>query len=420
MIFTPNEEEQKILNEIQKIYSINESTVIRVTRTMVEKSIIDDGPYLPGIIKSAFGKDLTALEPGTEKWKLPLLFILNGSCRTLGLSFYRAKTRGDRRFSIENIKGQVADGVLKPGDLIYFSVKNGKDGEKNTFFAVNLTSGSPSPAYLRKVLGLDPIQEALQKLLPKAREVVDAGWIPNSKGSGPVAPKDCGDTLESLLGIETNNRSNADYNGLIELKTKTSKGTRDTLFTLKPSFEGTPVAEAEPKDRSRVHAFERMYGYESDKHPGMASLYVTIGPKSAPQNNQGLFLAVDEKALRVNLMAKREGSKAHVAAFWTFDSLSKELKEKHPSTLWFVAKSRKTGDTAEFNYTDIEFTRTPIFSAFLQMVESGEITYDWRGYTTWKGKYSGKNHGNAWRIKDEYRCLLFGTISIVVGGKKAS
>lgn len=50
----------------------------------------------------------------------------------------------------------------------------------------------------------------------------------------------------------------------------------------------------EPNDRSRVSAFARLYGYDSDKHPNSSSLYITIGSADYPQNNQGFFLEVDE------------------------------------------------------------------------------------------------------------------------------
>ena len=50
---------------------------------------------------------------------------------------------------------------------------------------------------------------------------------------------------------------------------------------------------------------------------------------------------------------------------------------------------------------------------FLSLIKSGIITYDWRGYTSKTGKYSGKNHGNAWRIKPNEKAELFGEIEKV-------
>ena len=64
----------------------------------------------------------------------------------------------------------------------------------------------------------------------------------------------------------------------------------------------------------------------------------------------------------------------------------------------------------QFKYNEIEFSRAPQFTTFLSLIKSGKVTYDWRGYTTGKGKYSGKNHGNAWRIKPNAKEELFGEI----------
>ncbi|HEL8858865.1 TPA: restriction endonuclease, partial [Listeria monocytogenes] len=57
-----------------------------------------------------------------------------------------------------------------------------------------------------------------------------------------------------------------------------------------------------------------------------------------------------------------------------------------------------------------DLSREPQFTTFLSLIETGGITYDWRGFTTPSGKYQGKNHGNAWRIKKKYRNLLFGSV----------
>ena len=92
------------------------------------------------------------------------------------------------------------------------------------------------------------------------------------------------------------------------------------------------------------------------------------------------------------------------------DRLKERLLKKHPATLWINAISRKENDIYQFNYTDVEFSRSPQFTTFLSLIEEGYITYDWRGYTTKSGKYSGKNHGNAWRINPKYKQNLFGSI----------
>ena len=131
-----------------------------------------------------------------------------------------------------------------------------------------------------------------------------------------------------LLGIKTNNRNDADYEGVIEVKSKGGSRTLDTLFTLRPHFEGTAIAEYEKNDRQRVSAFARLYGYDSDKHPGYSSLYITIGSSDAPQNNQGFFLDVDEENSRVNLKKiDATTNRSETTAFWLFDELKEQLDE---------------------------------------------------------------------------------------------
>ena len=90
-----------------------------------------------------------------------------------------------------------------------------------------------------------------------------------------------------------------------------------------------------------------------------------------------------------------------------------QLYKKHPSTLWVKAESRTVGDMVQFNYNEIEFSRAPQFTTFLSLIKSGIVTYDWRGYTTKKGRYNGKNHGNAWRIKPYAKIELFGEMERV-------
>lgn len=113
----------------------------------------------------------------------------------------------------------------------------------------------------------------------------------------------------------------------------------------------------------------------------------------------------------MNIMKKdEEEGKARIAAYWTYNRLKKQLVEKHRSTLWVSADERMNGDTVQFKYTEIAFSREPQFATFLSLINAGIVTYDWRGYTTVEGVYIGKNHGNAWRIKPFARASLFGDI----------
>ena len=399
MQFIPYDDELEVINAIHK-YNSNDYTVIRLTQTMLSKSIIDANGFLR---KMLLDNDLLDFEKLTDKVYLMANLVLEDQQHEVKISFYKANKRGDARFWISGLGEFIRSSQINVNDLIYITVDNRKE---LTLF--NVTRSIPQNSTIIQLFGQDKVEDSLNRLIPRIRFIAKQGFHRNSKGVGKIAPKDAGDTLESLLGIKTNNRQEADFEGIIELKSKSSK-TLDTLFTLRPDFEGTPVAEFETNDRSRVSAFARLYGYDSDKHLGYKSLYITIGSEENPQNNQGFYLEVNDRDNIVELR-KQENKKTILAAFWTF---KEELHKKHPATLWVKVESKMDGEVGQFKYIEAELTRSPQFMTFLSLIKSGAITYDWRGYTTPSGKYAGKNHGNAWRIKNKQRSLLFGSTEII-------
>lgn len=398
MIFTPYEDESKRIDELKK-YIGTEYTLIRLTDTMIEKNNIDANYFLRDLLKR---KKIVSYDKlpngGSNGIKIPTLIFSRGKKLETKMNFYRVKgKRSDPRFSVYGITGYKNDHILAKGDLLVI-VPTIMD---NTIRIVvfNSSVDLPELSTLSNILKLNPAEEKLNSLLPQIKILAKQGYHANSKGAGKVAPKDAGDTLESLLKVKTNNRQNADIDGLIELKTKSNKGL-DTLFTLRPRFEGTPIEQIEPNDRSRVSAYTRKYGYLSEKHPNSKALYVTI---SATPNNQGLYLHINEKEAIVEL--KKDSI---TTAFWNFEDLEHELKIKHPMTLWFDVDIDRTEKTARFLYKSVRVTKEPSFETFINLIENGIITYDWRGYTSLSGKYQGKNHGNAWRIDKKNIDKLFG------------
>lgn len=409
MIFTPYRQEAEIIHMISQIRS-NDYALLRLTPTMIEKNNLDANGIFRELLLKEGVVDYDELEQGGKNGVITYAkFIQSGKTDRVKLKFYRTKKRADRRFSIELITKKECSREINEGDLIYFSAYKDKENDPQIFM-INLTHNTPTKTEIAEEIGYDQIAVLLDSIKPKIAEILASGFYDNSKGAGAAAPKDMGDTLEHLLGIDTNNRDDADFEGLIEVKSKGESHTLDTLFTLRPCFEGTPVAALENKDRKRVSAFTRYYGYESEKHPECSSLYITIGSQDMPQNNQGFYLDVDENEGKVLLKHINESNCCEMAAFWTFADLRTALNKKHPSTLWFKAEKRAEGEMVQFKYNEVEFSRSPQFVTFLSLIKKGIVTYDWRGYTTKQGKYSGKNHGNAWRIKPEHRAELFGTV----------
>lgn len=413
MIFAPYADEAAIINRIHKVRN-SDYILLRLTTTMIQKNNLDANALFREMLYNYDIVDYEILENGGgNAVGFSSTLILPERTEIIRLNFYRVNNaRGDRRFSIETIKKKYREKIFAEGDLLYISCYRDKE-EKSAIFIVNLTHNIPSEEDIQKVIGLDPITQKFMEIKPRLREIIKGGYYDNSKGAGKIAPKDVGDTLESLLKVKTNNSPGADLDGLIELKAKSAK-TLDTLFTLRPCFEGTEVATVEPNDRNRVSAFTRLYGYDSDKHPESSSLYITIGSADYPKNGQGFFLEVDEINEEVCLMRTNPANgKKEKTAFWRFNDLKKQLMDKHPATLWFAATKHTVDGIVQFKYTEIEYSRAPQFMTFLSLIKSGIITYDWRGYTSKTGKYSGKNHGNAWRIKPNAKAELFGEIEKV-------
>ena len=413
MIFTPYPNESSVINMIRQLRN-EEYALIRMTFTMIDKNNLDANGILRDLLHKWELVDYEQLKHGGQYGiSYDALFIQHGKTEIVRLKFYCvANDRGDRRFSIETIKRRMVAEEINEGDLLYISVFQQLDGAPQIYI-VNLTNNIPAEQELLNAIGVDAITQLFSEIRPLLKEIIMGGYYDNSKGRGPIAPKDVGDTLEELLGIRTNNRRDADFDGLIEVKSKGNGQTLDTLFTLRPRFEGTRVADYEPIDRNRVSAFARIYGYDSDRHPGYSSLYITIGSLDAPQNNQGFHLVVNDEASQVNVMWRNpDTGKREMAAFWLFADLRDQLYQKHPSTLWAKAESRYIDGQIQFKYNEFEFSRAPQFTTFLSLIKLGIITYDWRGYTTKTGKYTGKNHGNAWRIKPNAKSELFGQIEV--------
>lgn len=402
MLFEPYPDEYNRINLLKKFISNNYS-IIRLTETMIKKNNIDANYFLRSLLKRNNIVDYTTLLNGGKNGiKCPVILYSRDNNFSTTINFYKVNgKRSDPRFGLYGINKMNKENILGAGDLLVLVpfTNNGKP----IIYIFNVSHDLPTQNQLPSSFKLNPSQQLLKRIFPKIKKIAQQGYHPNSKGTGKISPKDAGDTLEFLLNIETNNRKNADINGLIELKSKKSAGL-ETLFTLRPNFDGTPVAEIEPKDRSRVSAYTRLYGYLSDKHPNAKSLYVTI--KSKP-NPQGLYLKVNESDEIVEIR-KYSNNKDTLTAYWKFTDLEKQLKLKHPMTLWFDVKSRMTNNLGEFLYPSVQITQTPSFETFISLIRSGIISYDWRGYTSISGKYAGKNHGNAWRIEKNSIPLLFG------------
>ena len=95
-------------------------------------------------------------------------------------------------------------------------------------------------------------------------------------------------------------------------------------------------------------------------------------------------------------------------AVYDFERLRHKLYSKHPNTIWVDATSRD----GRFKLDSIVVTRNPVFSRFIEMLESGEITYDFRTSFDPPNKSRPRDHGMAFRFKHKKsRGEIFSTVA---------
>lgn len=383
--FKPNDDENLMIQIIHK-YLRNDFCLIRMTSTMLKKSIIDASGIFRKILKDNNVVDYKYIIQGREGKIIKKSILLCNDYIDKSISFYRPNTKeGDPRFWIYGLKD-----YLQTGDLIYITIWNSR------VVIIPLVKILFSETIIETIFGKSDDEKILLEVKNKMTIIKEKGWI-KSVGikNGGNSPKDVGETLEHAMGIKTNNLISADYKGQIELKTKRiSSKTNDTLFCLVPNWEISKVKSASD--------LILKYGYMSSKYKNYIDLYVTVSNKI---NNQGLYLGIDDENNIVFQNCYKDNYIEEVCK-WKYDNLKKRLIIKHPRTIWVIAEEKIINNEKYFKYTKVQYTKNPIFTQFLYLIQEGIITYDWRGRVKIDStQYRDKGH--AFRIKPKNRNLLF-------------
>ena len=98
---------------------------------------------------------------------------------------------------------------------------------------------------------------------------------------------------------------------------------------------------------------------------------------------------------------------------WEFSKLRERLQEKHPKTLWIEAEEKIIDGKVHFKYHNIKLTQKPIFSSFLNLISTSEISMDWTHRCLPNGtKYN--DHGFLFKIPTKSRSKLFSITNEIV------
>lgn len=355
MIRSLNKREEGNIEFLHK-FTTNLSIII-LTPTGLEKSILDATYSVRLHLKNNDVHDYDKQSQGQEnKIILKSYFFHENFFHELSTSLYRPQTKdGDPRIWFLGLKKFVQQEcalalVIKEKEIFLFNLS-----------IQSLESLFVKEEKLREFLESTLANEDKNavELIRMLKKINRKGWIP-AVCSGDTA---VGATLEKELGIKTNSSKKPDYKG-IEIKAyrsgmKEKTPTRSTLFAQVPDW-----------DKSKIKSSKDMlekFGYNRE---GRKKLYCTV--KSKMFNSQGLSFKIDERNEFVVEYHKKEGSCLN----WSFKGLIERLKEKHNATFWVEANSRNIGGKEEFQFTQIIYTRSPIVTMLIPLIENGIVTMD--------------------------------------------
>ena len=389
-LYTPEARETLFIEKLQALASIDYA-LIRITETMMDKSIIDASQIIRDILEQS---DLISYNEISQGQKIisSSQVLSDFGWVVEKCSFYRPKTKsGDPRFWIYNLKSYA-----KLGTLIYFTVID------SSLITIPLKSIETINKYGGEILKNEKLKPNLTQLIDKIKILNKQVWIP-SVGVGKPADKDVGVTLEEALNIPINSLKTPDFLGEIELKCKRTKSkTRNNLFAQVPNWDLSKYSSA--KD------YLINYGIYSPKHPEYKTLYVTV--KSQPPNQQGFYFDLDYKIGQLHQKRIYNNVIEKMCA-WEFSKLRERLHEKHPKTLWIEAEEKIIDGKVHFKYHNIKLTQKPIFSSFLNLISTSEISMDWTHRCLPNGtKYN--DHGFLFKIPTKSRSKLFSITNEIV------
>ncbi|WNN76250.1 MvaI/BcnI family restriction endonuclease [Lysinibacillus capsici] len=389
MEFIPNELELSLIQKITKVHS-QEYALIRLTGTMLHKSIMDAGQPIRKVFKDGSDIDYATIDKGTANKQMREILLLQQEVATLNCSFYRPETKnGDPRFWIYGLKSYVQE-----DDLLYITTYNqqivvipltGTAFNENVINSFFIAESNASKAELLELVAALNQQGPILSVSPEKSNA-----------------KDIGETLERALNILPNSSKAADFNGDIEIKAK-RKGvkTSDTLFSMIPDWSASLISSSS--------AMIQNFGYQSSKYEGFIDLFVTV---TNNPNNQGLYLKVDEEKNKLSQYYINPRGEHIETCIWHLDELEKRLMQKHPATLWVLAEQVSINGEFYYHYNEAMYTEKPLFASFLLLISKGYITYDWRGRVREDG--SGyKDKGHCFRLKPKYRDILFANSEVI-------
>lgn len=217
------------------------------------------------------------------------------------------------------------------------------------------------------------------------------GWV-SSKRKHDTG---IGKTFEDLVGIYENNNKLADYEDILEIKSKRKLSeAMITLFTMVPSS---------PKGVMRY--IKDTYGEPDPNFSNQNIVHSTMSHSKFNKfkNKWGFKLEIGKTKKKIFLRIKNlnTGKIEKLDIFWTFESLKESLENKCKYIAYIGAKHEKEeGKPERFHFVNATILSGLTFKKFLKFIEKDLILYDIRYGVYQSGPKKGQSHdhGPGFRI----------------------
>jgi len=237
----------------------------------------------------------------------------------------------------------------------------------------NLNQQTTSGVFCK--LPLPGVVDTKALLLARLGGISRAGWHRSHRldRGGQImeyrAPNGGGYTLEALLGIIPNGRSEPDFMGW-ELKAFS----KDKITLMTPEPDGGYY------ERRGVEAFVRRYGHDA----GNNTLYFTgVHKANVPNMKTGMTLLLDGFDAETRRIINPSGgiildsSEGEVGARWSFSRLLEHWGRKHSQAAYVKYTRQKCAGTFVYRYLNpVWLGEGTDFSTFLQAMSQGIVYYD--------------------------------------------
>jgi hypothetical protein len=244
----------------------------------------------------------------------------------------------------------------------------------------------------------------MEEVKQKLREICEEGYVPSlRKGATGI-----GYTLETKLGIEENNISDSDIDGVCELKTRRSGGSsRITAFCVSPVWAVKP--------RKLVEKF----GYQCDKNQDRTNLYAPLkfGVNNPPSGRWNFLVDVEpieeEKCLVIR------DSENQLIGHLPLSVLRYKFRTKYHNLLLVKAKTRKKKGSEQFWYNEAYYAEGITIKKVEELLRNGSMVVELRLWLDRKTQ-KFKDHGTCFRVAEKGTLSLYETVETLfnIGGQE--